>query len=184
MTTEAQTTFRGMDPSPAVEARIAEHVEKLHRYVDRIHRCHVTVEAPHKHQHKGILYSIRIVLTVPGKEIVITHERPNDPAHEDVYVALRDAFNAAARRLEDHTRIRRGKVKHHDGPLLGTVTKLFPIEGYGFFETPGALEVYFHENSVPGGAFSALEIGSMVRYVLADGEGEHGPQASTVEPLA
>ena len=43
---------------------------------------------------------------MPGQEIVVNHEHD-----EDVYVALRDAFDAAKRRLEDYARIRRGETR-------------------------------------------------------------------------
>jgi ribosome-associated translation inhibitor RaiA len=49
---------------------------------------------------------VRIDVTVPGREIVINHDHD-----EDVYVALRDAFDAARRQLEDYARIRRGETR-------------------------------------------------------------------------
>ena len=36
-------------------------------------------------------------ITVPGSEIPVRHARPADHAHEDPYVALRDAFRGARR---------------------------------------------------------------------------------------
>jgi ribosomal subunit interface protein len=111
--------FRNMDPSPAVEARIREKAAKLERFHDRIIGCSVVVEAPHKHHHKGKLYSVHIDISVPGKDVVIDRAKPLDHAHEDVYVAVRDAFNAAARRLEDYTRRMRGDVKSHVTPPRG-----------------------------------------------------------------
>jgi ribosome-associated translation inhibitor RaiA len=41
----------------------------------------------------------------------VNQEGPKNQAHEDVYVAIRDAFDAAARQLEDHARKLRGDVK-------------------------------------------------------------------------
>jgi len=43
------------------------------------------------------------------------------------------------------------------------------------------VEVYFHRKAVLDEAFDDLHIGSLVRYVLAEGEGEAGPQASAVQ---
>lgn len=63
----------------------------------------------------------------------------------------------------------------------GRVTDLFPGEGYGFVEDLDGLRVYFHRNAVLNDRFDALSVGSVVRYVLARGEGKEGPQASTVE---
>ena len=104
-------SFRNMDPSPAVEERIREKAAKLERFYNRIVGCTVVVEAPHRHHHKGKLYSVHIDIRVPGKDLIVDRAKPLDPAHEDVYVAVRDAFNAAARRLEDHARRMRGDVK-------------------------------------------------------------------------
>jgi ribosomal subunit interface protein len=125
-----QISFRNMDPSPAIEARIREKAAKLERFHDRIIGCNVVVEAPHRHHHKGKLYSVRVDISVPGKDIVVDRAKPLDHAHEDVYVAIRDAFNAAARRLEDHNRRMRGDVKTHAAPPHGTVARLF--DDYGF----------------------------------------------------
>lgn len=103
-----QITFRHMDPSPAVESAIRKHAERLDRFSDRVTSCRVVVEAPHKHQRKGRLYDIRIDLTVPGEELPVTRTGPRDHAREDIYVAIRDAFDTVTRVLEDHTRRARG----------------------------------------------------------------------------
>ena len=108
-----QISFRHMDPSPALEARVHEKAEKLERFFDRIVSCEVVVEAPHKHHHKGKLYNVRIEINVPGASVNVGRSGPQDHAHEDVYVALRDAFDAAYRQLEDHARRMRGDVKTH-----------------------------------------------------------------------
>jgi ribosomal subunit interface protein len=106
-------SFRNMDPSPAVETRIREKVAKLSRLSNRIIGCSVVVEAPHRHQHKGKLYHVHIDISVPGKDLVVDRAKPLDQAHEDVYLAVRDAFKAAERQLEDHARRMRGDVKSH-----------------------------------------------------------------------
>ena len=102
MQSSLQISFRGMEPSPAVEARIRERAARLDRLYDRITSCHVVVQAPHQHHHRGKLYEVRIQLRVPRTELLINREGVRDHAHEDVYVAIRDAFEAAERRLEDH----------------------------------------------------------------------------------
>ncbi|MGO8842952.1 MAG: ribosome hibernation-promoting factor, HPF/YfiA family [Methyloceanibacter sp.] len=108
-----QISFRNMDPSPAVEAVVREKAAKLDRYFDRIVSCDVTVEAPHHHHHRGKLYKVRIDIGVPGKDVHVNQEGAQNHAHEDVYVAIRDAFDAAVRQLEDHARRLRGEVKSH-----------------------------------------------------------------------
>ena len=110
-----QISFRNMDPSPAVEERIRKKAAKLERFHDRIIGCTVVVEAPHRHHHKGKLYSVRVDVSVPGKDVVVDRAKPSDHAHEDVYVAVRDAFNAVTRRLEEQARKMRCSVKTHAG---------------------------------------------------------------------
>jgi len=111
-----EINFRNMDPSPAVEARIREKAAKLERFHERIIGCTVVVEAPHRHHHKGKIYSVHIDISVPGKDhLIVDRAKPLDHAHEDVYVAVRDAFNAAVRQLEDYTQRMRGEVKSHTG---------------------------------------------------------------------
>ena len=107
-------SFRNMDPSEAIETRVREKAEKLERLYDRIISCEVVVEAPHRNHQKGKLYDVRINLSVPGDDINVGRTGPQNHAHEDVYVAIRDAFAAAGRQLEDHARKMRGDVKSHD----------------------------------------------------------------------
>ncbi|MCK5479630.1 MAG: HPF/RaiA family ribosome-associated protein [Gammaproteobacteria bacterium] len=174
-----QITFRDMEPSAAVEASIREKTAKLDQFYDQIMSCRVTVETPHAHQHKGKLFQVHIDLTVPEGELLVTHEHHHkDPAHEDIYVAIRDAFDAMKRQLEDYARKRRGKVKKHETPAHGRVVSLNPEEDYGRIETMDERVIYFHRNSVLDNAFDKLEAGSEVRFV--EEMGERGPQASTV----
>jgi ribosomal subunit interface protein len=106
-----QVTLKDMPQSEAVESRIREKADKLGRFYDRINSCRVVVESPQRHQHQGKLYSVRIDLTVPGAELVA-----NRAQDEDVYVAIRDAFVAITRQLEDFARRQRGNVKTHAAP--------------------------------------------------------------------
>jgi ribosomal subunit interface protein len=177
-----QLSFRNMDRSDAVEADVRDRVNHLERYFDRMIGCRVIVEAPHRRHNKGKLFSVRIAISVPGDEIVIAHEGPTNRAHEDVYVAVRDAFAAAQRRLQDHARRVRGAVKSHEVPLHGRIARVF-ADGYGFIATPTGEEVYFHRNSLVEGRFEDLVAGSEVRFEVAYDESEHGPQATTVRPI-
>lgn len=195
-------TFRDMEPSKAIEENIRDRAAKLDALYDNIMGCRVIVEAPHRRHHKGKAYVVRIDMTVPGGELVInrapkrlaaakaarpeelekelteSHKPSKHAAHEDVYVAIRDAFNAAGRKLQDFARRRRGKTKNHETAPVARVARLFPIEDYGFLETPDGREIYFHKNSVLQPGFSRLEVGTEVFY--AEEPGEKGPQASTV----
>lgn len=173
-----QISFRGMERSEAIETRIRERAAELDQYYDRITSCRVVVESPHRRHHQGKLYHVRIDLTVPGAELVVTREPAEHHAHEDVYVAIRDAFDAAQRRLADHRRRQRGDVKLHEGAPPARVARLFPQEDYGFIVTSDGRDIYFHRNSVLNDAFDRLEVGSEVQF--AEEEGDKGPQASTV----
>lgn len=168
-----QVTLHDISPSAAVEDYIRGRAAKLDAFYDRIMSCRVVVEAPARHHRKGGPFKVRIDLTVPGDELVV-----NRQADEDLYVAIRDAFDAARRRLEDYSRRQRGSVKAHESPPQARVSKLFLEEGYGFLEMPDGAEVYFHRNSVLGEGFDRLEIGTEVRYVME--QGDKGSQASTV----
>jgi ribosomal subunit interface protein len=177
-----QISFRNLDASEAVEAKIREKVDKLEQFFGHIVSCRVVVERINKQHHQGNLYNIRIDLAVPGHEIAVTGVGPKNHAHEDIYVALRDAFNATSRRLEDIARKFRGDTKLHEAAILGKVTRIFPGDGYGFIETSDGREVYFHANSVDDGAFNKLEPGFEVRLLVGENESLKGPQAMKVTP--
>ena len=104
-----QVVMRGMPASEAVDAAIRTQAAKLEKFYDHITSCRVTVEPPAQHKHQGRQYAIHIDVTAPGDEIVATRGHEN----EDIYVAIRDAFDAVQRRLEDYARKRRGDVKRH-----------------------------------------------------------------------
>jgi ribosomal subunit interface protein len=99
--------MKDLELPPGVEAEIREKAGKLERFYDRITRCRVTVTGPGKHHRKGH-YEVTVDFTVPGIELVV-HKQDS----EELHIALREAFDAAVRRLEDHVRRRRGFVKNH-----------------------------------------------------------------------
>ena len=109
-----QITFRQMDASPALDARIRQRAEELEQFYDRITACHVTVEAQHRRHQQGNLFRVSVDLMVPGREITVGRGKDVNHAHEDAHVAVRDAFDALRRRLEDYVRSPRGKM--HIGP--------------------------------------------------------------------
>jgi ribosome-associated translation inhibitor RaiA len=99
-----QITFRDVPRSAVIEERIKAKVDKLDRLYDRITGCRVVVEAPHRHRQSGNLFHVRIELSVPGGDIVVNREPHNNQQHEELSVAVRDAFNAAQRQLQDYAR--------------------------------------------------------------------------------
>lgn len=183
MKIETVVTFKDIEPSPAIEADIRRQAEHLERFHDRIITCRVVVSAPHRHHHKGRLYHIHIDLSVPGREIVVNREGGLDHAHEDVYVAIRDAFNAAQRQLEDYVRKQSGhRSKRHPVAERGQVVRLMTEDGYGFIETGDGREVYFSRESVNDAGWRTIEVGSNVR--LKEADGDRGPYAISVTVLA
>ena len=176
-----ETSWRDIEPSAELEERIRRKAQGLERYFGQITGCRVRIEARHRHRN-GDLYHVRVDLTVPGREIVVRRDPPEDHAHEDVVVAVRDAFKAARRRLQDYARERRGQTKAHEEPPHGRIARLFPEDGYGFLATADGREVYFHENAVVGGGFAKLRIGEEVRFL--EEEGKRGPQATSVRRRA
>ena len=105
-----QLTTHNLSLSDIAEERIRSRAEKLERFCDQIISCHVTVDAPHHHKQKGESYDVNIAITVPGEELVIKHE-----PDEDVYVAIRDSFDAAERKLKEHSERRSGEARRHAG---------------------------------------------------------------------
>jgi ribosome-associated translation inhibitor RaiA len=97
-----------------MESRIRERAAKLERFNQRITSCHVVIDAPHRHHHKGKLFEVHVDLTVPGQEILASKGAGANHAHENVHVAIRDAFAAVLRQLDGFARRVRGEVKHHE----------------------------------------------------------------------
>ena len=114
MTKPLQVIFHGIDRSDAVENHVRDVVAKLERLHPEITSCRVTIEMPHKHQHQGKQFDVRIDVTVPGKEIAVNRE----PGNEDMYMALRDAFDAAKHQLDSYEREHRGHGKRPDEGAL------------------------------------------------------------------
>jgi ribosome-associated translation inhibitor RaiA len=102
-----RVTFRGMEPSSALDQRIREKAACLEQFCDDITACHVIVEEQHRHHHQGRLFHVRIDLSVPGTVLIVDRDPQEHHAHQDVYVAIRDAFDAGRRQLEDYVRERR-----------------------------------------------------------------------------
>jgi len=176
-----QITFRDVEPSAALETAINDKMAKLEEFYDQIIACHVMVEQPHRHHHQGRIYSVHIDITLPQGKVVVSRNPQDNHAHEDFHVALRDAFDAAYRQLEDFQRRQRGDVKAHELPLHGKVVELQPKKSCGMIRTDDGHEVYFHQHSVLGHAFDRLQEGSEVRF---DEEmGDKGPQATSVHLL-
>jgi cold shock CspA family protein len=115
---------------------------------------------------------------LPGAEIVVNRDPSKDHAHEDPYVAVRDAVNAAARRLQDYVRVRRGKIKAHEAPPHGKVSELHPAEDFGRITASDGRLIYFHRNSLLDARLEDVAVGTEVRF--DEEQGDRGPQATLV----
>jgi ribosomal subunit interface protein len=175
-----EIVFRNLPPSDAIEARVRERMAKLDNLFPDITSCRVVIEADHRHHYKGNLYHVGVDITLPGAELVANRETHRNHAHEDVYVAIRDAFDAMRRQLESYVRRRRREVKTHSEVPHGQIVELLADQGYGRIECLDGRTIYFHRNSVLGAEFSRLKVGDPVRFT--EEMGELGPQASTVHP--
>ena len=173
-----QIRFRNFDRSAAVEAAVRKRVEQLERVASTITSCRVTIELAHRHSRKGNLYHVVIDVRTPTGEVAVSRMPDDEHAHEDVYVAIRDAFDAARRQLQDQLRESRGKVKAHETPEHGRITELRLVDDFGRVTDSDGREIYFHRNSIVDADFDDLELDAEVRF--AEEAGDEGPQASTV----
>jgi ribosome-associated translation inhibitor RaiA len=114
MQTPVQISFHGLDKSDAVETRIREKVAKLEQFYDRITSCRVVVERHHSASTNATAkdqpFHISIILEVPGEELVYKRDPKSEEAlkdHQDINIALRDAFAAMQRQLKEYKEIRR-----------------------------------------------------------------------------
>ena len=175
-----EIAFRDVPRTPAVDRAIEDGIAQLEEIHDRIMACRIAAELPHKRHRNGNQYRVRVDLTIPGAEIVVSRLPPDDETNDDIVVAIAEAFDTTRARLLEHERKRRGGLKPVEPPPRGKVAKLFPGEGYGFVESVDGRELYFHENAVQGKGFAALELGQAVRFT--EELGDKGPQAIVVIP--
>ena len=155
------------------EALIRDKALKLDRFYDQIIGCRVKVDVPHRSQRRGIMYNVRIDITVPGGELIVKRE-----PDEDLHVAIVNSFETAQRRVTEYAERQRGEVKTHFEKPVARVLRIFTEQGYGFLMTHEGREVYFHKNAVLDGKFEALNVGTEVTFI--EQSGDKGTQASSV----
>lgn len=161
----------GLRSSDALRRRITQEAEKLEKFHQRIVGCRVSLRGRSHRRKHGDLFEVRLQISTPGgRDIVIDRNPPADHAHEDAYVAIRDAFNAARRRLQDRHRRQQGKIKTHEAPVEGRVVRL-NVDGYGFIECDDGREIYFHRNALRHKQFKQLRKGVRVRFFESETDG-------------
>jgi ribosome-associated translation inhibitor RaiA len=100
--TQVEVNFHGIEKSDAIEQKVRDKVAKLQRHFERMTSCRVAIEAPQRNPQKPKVYQIKIEIGVPSRQpIVITHERTGSHANEELALAIRDAFEAATRKVDD-----------------------------------------------------------------------------------
>ena len=182
MQTELQIAWERLEPSEFLQKKIEREVAGLEKTFGRITSCKVFVEGPgHRHKQGG-LYSIRVRLELPGgKELSASRNPAQAQAHEDPYVAVRDAFDALRRQLREHVEDWRETPRQGFTQPHGVVSKVFAEQGYGFIRADDGREIYFHRNAVLNDEFDRLLVGAEVRF--DEEAGERGPQATTVHVI-
>ena len=155
------------------EELIRDKALKLDRFYDQIIGCRVKVDVPHRSQRSGIMYNVRIDITVPGGELIVKRE-----PDQDLHAAIVNSFETAQRRVTEYAEKQRGEVKTHFEKPVARVVRIFTEQGYGFLMTHEGREVYFHKNAVLDGKFQVLNIGTEVTFI--ERSGDKGAQASSV----
>ncbi|MBD3317317.1 MAG: HPF/RaiA family ribosome-associated protein, partial [Chitinivibrionales bacterium] len=122
-----------------------------------------------------------IDMTVPpGHELAVKREPSKGDLHQSLESEIREAFNAAERRLKELKGKQGGHVKQHtEQSTTAVVDRLFPAQNYGFLRTLDGRHIYFHRNSVIEDDYDRLNVGSGVTFTEV--MGNEGPQASTVK---
>lgn len=178
----SQITFLDFPESEAVSMAVEKRIDKLEHFFSRIIRCRVTISCPHRHRHTDRHFHVQIWIALPGEDIIVNRNPSKNEAHRDVYVAIRDAFNAAERMLEDRVRKTRRHLKFHSEQYSdGRISKIFYYDGYGFLNTNDGREFYFSENCITNENFDRLRIGQKVRFL--EEPGEKGPQVTSMAVL-
>ena len=113
MTNDFQIVFHNIEQSTSISDAVHKRISKLQRFCDRILAGRVVLDSPHNNHHKGKVYSVGLEIHIPSKEVRVNQEQHDNHAHEDLYVAIRDAFNAAERQLKAIHKKHRTERNHH-----------------------------------------------------------------------
>ena len=157
-----QLSLRDVMPLPSLEPEIRQRVDRLDHWTPDIISCHVAVEAEANRHRTGHRYRVRVLVHVPGAEIVAgDHHRDNDP-----FLALHGAFDAVDRQLEDHARRRRGQIKQHPVVRRGRI-EFLSDSGVGSIVDDAGETWRFDRTLVDRPRFESLNVGQRVRFVEA-----------------
>ena len=157
---------------PALHDWITERLEELNTPHDDILHARVVLNKATHHIHGAD--EARAIVSLAGK--TLSASKTAETLDAAAYVVL----DAIAREVQDYRTQRRGVVKEPGPRPRGRIVRLFPERGYGFIETDGRREVYFHANAVQGVPFEKLAVGMVVDLDIE--AGQKGPQAARVIP--
>jgi len=115
MTNEFQVVFHNIDQTSAIADAVQKRINKLERFCDQIITGRVVLDSPHNNQHKGKVYSVGLEIHTPTREVRVNQEQHDNHAHEDLYVANTDAFNAEERQLKAIDKKHRTMPPHKQG---------------------------------------------------------------------
>ncbi|WP_034643347.1 HPF/RaiA family ribosome-associated protein [Desulfovibrio inopinatus] len=173
-------SYRGMEKSAAIDELIHKKAAKLEQVCNQINSLRVALEVDHKRQRSTMSFRVRLDFTVPpGHELCVKRESTGQNANDDLYLLVRETFDAAKRKASKLNQKQGGRVKPHpEHEVQAVVSKLFPGEDYGFVRTLNERDVYFHRNSVVYGDFEDLTVGDGVALEVT--QGEKGLQATSI----
>lgn len=180
-------TFKKIESSEAVKRRVMQEALKLEKIFNRIQHCGVVISLPHRAHQQGKIFHINLALHVPGKVLVVNQEPEYNHAHEDAFVAIRDAFRSMENELKTFVYKRkdqqlRSVIHTHRKQKRGVIENINTLDRHGFILGEDRVGYYFHANSVLNEDFNKLQKGDIVRF--ADEQGEKGPQASSLSLIS
>lgn len=181
MQTAPVISYHNLDPSPAVDAIVARRTEKLEQFFDRIIGCELALEALQRRQRHGRTVRAHLVVHLPGPDLSVERTVAQGSAQEDLMLAVNRAFTAAEKLLKRHKKVMgQVEVKHHAPVLHGEITLIEHELGHGWLRADDGREVYFQKDSLTSGDWSALAVGTRLRF--REMQGEKGLYATGVTP--
>ena len=100
--------YIGLPASDALTSKVMDNAQRLQKHFPDLRTCHVRLQLDHKHQNQGRPFAVTIDATLTDFELSV-----NRVHAEDVYVALRDAFDALRHQIDHTVSRRRGETKTH-----------------------------------------------------------------------
>lgn len=120
-----QISTRKLSLSNVAVDIIKQKAKKLELFCDKIIACRIMVETPHRHKNHGALYNVSIDISIPGAELAVKKE-----ANEDIFVAIRDAFEAARRQIIQYFNKRKAKHPRQSKALENNVGSVMSDDEY------------------------------------------------------